>query len=172
MRRFASVAMGLSLLLTGCTSLTTHESPSESASSAAPSVSPSPVPVSDIRFVLDDAYLVGDRVAVQIENVGDVGYEYQFTYQACFLSYFDSQGRKFIIPPGTHCDILGKAPIKPGETKRLFTWDLDECIRDTWGCQKSRPLRPGTYTIRGTFQRAGEGSPARAEATFEIRPSY
>jgi hypothetical protein len=165
------VAVGLSLVLAGCTSLTTRESPLESASSSAPSASPS-VPVPDIRFALDNTYLVGDRVVVKIENIGDVSYEYQFTYQACFLSYFDSHGRKFIIPPGTHCDILGRAAIKPGETKRLFTWDLDECIKDVWGCQKSRPLRPGTYTIRGIFQQAGEGAPARAEATFEIQPSY
>lgn len=49
--------------------------------------------------------------------------------------------------------------------------ELDECIKDAWGCAKSRPLDPGTYTVRGTFKHARDGSRAVAEATFEIQPS-
>ncbi len=122
--------------------------------------------------MLDGSYSVGDRVHVGIENVGDVAYRYQFTYEACFLSYFDSEGREFIIPPGTHCDILGLAEIKPGQTKRdLFVWGLDECLKDNWGCLKSRPLPSGTYTIRGKFRSVDGGAPAIAEETFRIIPS-
>jgi hypothetical protein len=171
-RHSAAMGLALGLVLAACTSPKTQETPSPSASVPAPSASPSSAPASDIQFVMDDAYLAGDRVVVRVKNVGEVRYKYQFTYAACFLSYFDSNGRTFIIPPGTHCDIRGEAVIKPGEIKRLFTWDLDECVKDDWGCVKSRPLNAGTYTIRGTFKPVDRGSPARAEATFELRPSY
>lgn len=101
-----------------------------------------------------------------------MAYRYQFYYPACYLTYFDPQGREFLVPPGTHCDIRSEATIRSGETKRLFTWDLDECIKDQWGCAKSRPLDPGTYTIRGRFRPVAEGIPTRAEVTFEVQPSY
>ncbi|HEV8571563.1 MAG TPA: hypothetical protein VGR49_00765 [Actinomycetota bacterium] len=118
---------------------------------------------------MDGIYEVGDRVVVRIENVGDATYLYESFYQACFLSYFNSQGHEFIIPPGTHCDILSRVEIRPGEIKRLFVWDLDECVKDAWGCVKSRRLEPGTYTIRGRFRPVGQGPPARAQVTFEIQ---
>lgn len=127
------------------------------------------MPVSDIQFLLRDTYAIDDRIAVRIENVGEVAYRYQFIYQACFLSYFDSEGREFIIPPGTHCDILAQAVIHPGETVRLFMWDLDECIKDNWGCSKARPLDPGTYAIRGAFRPVGNGPVVRARSIFEIQ---
>ena len=117
---------------------------------------------------MSDVYAPGERAVVRIENVGDVTYRYQPLYQACFLTYFDSEGREFIIPPGTHCDILSWAPIRPGETKRLFAWDLDECTKDVWGCSRSRPLDPGIYTMQGIFKPLDEGSRVRARATFEI----
>jgi hypothetical protein len=121
-----------------------------------------------IRFRLDDTYTVGQKIDVAIANVGTRPYLFEFYYQACFLSYFDSSGRRFIIPPGTHCDIRGKEIIRPGETKQLFTWHLDECVKDRWGCVRSRTLPPGTYTIRGRFKSRAGGTPMRAETTFEI----
>jgi hypothetical protein len=121
-----------------------------------------------IRFVLADRYVAGETVDVLIENVGRRTFLFQPYYQACFLKYFHSSGRRFIIPPGTHCDILAEVPIRPGETKNLFTWKLDECLKDRWGCMKSRSLPPGTYTIRGRFKPEAAGAPARAETTFTI----
>lgn len=108
---------------------------------------------------------------MKIQNVGDAAYRYQMIYEACRLSYFDPSGRKFIIPPGTHCDIVMWSEIRPGETKFLFEWKLDECVRDAWGCAKSKPLALGTYTIRGRFPSLTGGTPAEVEATFEIVPS-
>ncbi len=121
-----------------------------------------------IRFVFADRYLVGETVDVRIENVGTKPYVFQWPYQACFLTYVDSSGRRFIIPPGTHCDILSEETIRPGERKRLFSWRLDECVKDDWGCVESRPLPPGTYTIKGRFKTKAAGTPARAESTFTI----
>jgi hypothetical protein len=121
-----------------------------------------------IRFRLDETYAAGETVEVSITNVGTRVYLYEFYYQACFLSYLDSSGRQFIVPPGTHCDIRGKLPIRPGETKRLFNWGLDECVKDRWGCVRSRPLPAGTYTIAGRFKPKDGGAPVRAVKTFEI----
>lgn len=42
------------------------------------------------------------------------------SYAACSLRYFDGDGRRFIIPPGTHCDIISHGTINPGQTKPLF----------------------------------------------------
>lgn len=121
-----------------------------------------------IRFVLADRYAVGETVDIAIENVGTRRFVYQSYYQACLLRYFDSTGRRFIIPPGTHCDLLSEETIEPGERKKLFTWRLDECVKDNWGCVKSRRLPPGTYTIRGRFEPRAAGPPALAETTFTI----
>jgi hypothetical protein len=121
-----------------------------------------------IRFVLADSYVSGDTVEVLIENVGERAYVFQWPYHACFLRYFDASGRRFIIPPGTHCDLLSEETIRPGERKKVFTWSLDECVKDDWGCVESRPLPPGTYTIKGRFKPRSSGTPARAESTFTI----
>ena len=121
-----------------------------------------------IRFVLAERYVVGETVDVAIENVGTKRFVYQAYYQACLLRYVDSAGRRFIIPPGTHCDLLSEETIELGERKKLFTWRLDECLKDNWGCVKSRRLPPGTYTIRGRFEPRPAGTPVRAEATFTI----
>ena len=123
----------------------------------------------DIQFVLDNTYQVGELIQVKIQNVGQVSYFYNRAFAACELSYFDASGRKFLIPPGTHCDLMDYADIKPGETATLFEWDLSECIEDQWGCVKSQPLPTGMYTIRGTFYTFPEGdSTAIAEATIEV----
>ena len=66
---------------------------------------------------------------------------FQPYYQACFLSYLDARGRRFIIPPGTHCDLLAEETFKPGERKSLFSWSLDECVKDRWGCVECRASR-------------------------------
>jgi hypothetical protein len=121
-----------------------------------------------IRFLLSDSYEAGATVDVVIENIGSRPYVFQSYYQACFLSYFDSSGRRFIIPPGTHCDLLSEETIKPGERKKLFSWDLDECVKDNWGCVKSQPLAPGTYTIKGRFKPKIAGPRAQAETKFMI----
>ena len=124
-----------------------------------------------IRLVLDGPLVVG-KIAVEIANVGPRPYLFEAFYQACFLAYFDASGRRFIIPPGTHCDLRAKEPIRPGETKRLFTWRLDECVKDAWGCVRSRPLPPGKYTITGRFKPAAGAASVRAAATFEITAGY
>jgi hypothetical protein len=130
---------------------------------------PTPESSGPIRFVLDDEYALRERVAVTIENLGTHTYRHIDTsYAACYLRYFDSSGREFKVPPGTHCDIIVYAELKPGETARLFTWRLDECVKDRWGCVKRRPLPPGTYVIRGRFKAIDGGPPARPEATFRI----
>jgi hypothetical protein len=121
-----------------------------------------------IRFVLRDRYEAGETIDVAIENIGTRVYVFQPYYQACFLSFFNARGRRFIIPPGTHCDLLAEESIRPGERKRLFRWKLDECVKDNWGCVESRALVPGTYTIKGLFMPKLAGPPARVEMTFQI----
>ena len=128
--------------------------------SGPPMAAPSPSPESEgIRFVLEDTYEVGETVPVRVENLGPVSYLYNVEYQACDLTYRDETGREFIIPPGTHCDLIMIAEIKPGETLTLFRWDLDECVKDDWGCVESEPLPPGEYTISGRFERSGGDDP-------------
>jgi hypothetical protein len=124
--------------------------------------------VGPIRFVLSDRYRAGESIDVVVENVGNRAYVFQSFYQACFLSYVDSSGRRFIIPPGTHCDLRAWETIRPGERKKLFRWSLDECVKDDWGCVESRPLQPGVYTIQGRFKPKSAGTPARAETSFRI----
>ena len=168
--------LALAVLLAACgggASPTSEPSPSPSASA-----SPSPQ-TEGIRFVLEATYEVAESVDVAIENLGPATYLYNQEYAACDLTYRNQAGREFIVPPGTHCDLIAPAEIRPGETKTLFRWDLDECVRDEWGCVKSEPLPPGEYTIAGRFERSAEAngplSPAdgtgewdRASATFTI----
>jgi hypothetical protein len=123
----------------------------------------------EIVFVLQPEYTVGETVKVKIRNVGTKTYLYEYFYQACFLTYLDDSAREFIIPPGTHCDILSETELAPGETVTLFTWDLDECTRDAWGCQESRALAPGFYTIKGSFEGKDGGDATSAEITFQIK---
>lgn len=110
-----------------------------------------------IVFVLEESYHVGETVAVQARNVGNVSYAWNPFYAACALQYFHDDGRPFLVPPGTHCDVVSHDLIEPGQTVTLFNWTLDECVDDQWGCQEARPLPPGVYHLRGTF------SPARGE---------
>ena len=178
--RTSLVALFL-VTLSGCTATGTSPSQAESSSPVQPpppsSVAASPLPTggtsteSAIQFVLNDTYTLGDTARVQIENVGDRPYRYQLLYAACRLHYFDGDGRRFIIPLGTHCDLIAYGTIKPGETKSLFKWKLDECVKDAWGCVRSRPLSPGTYTITGAFKPKNLGNSASASGSFELLPS-
>ncbi len=128
----------------------------------------------DIQFVLTGSSAANSPVEVKIKNVGTVSYKYRTEYAACDLEYYEIQGaradlgRKFIIPPGTHCDLLVHNEIKPGETKTLFTWNLDECTKDQWGCVESKPLAPGNYRVMGMFE-SSTGKTTTAEKIFEIR---
>jgi hypothetical protein len=125
-----------------------------------------------IDFVLRQTYHVGDRVEVRLANKGHHPYRYNSTgYEACNLTYRDEAGREFIIPPGTHCDLVVIEDIAPGETVTLFRWGLDECVKDRWGCVEEELLSPGTYTIEGTFRSADGSPPATAEATFDVVPA-
>ena len=169
MKRTSGVIALTALVLAACTSqgvAPPQSSPSFDA--ASPADSPAEPPIGEIEFVLRDRYPAGHRVPVRIRNTGDVAYEYQTMYQACDLVYRDSAGRAFLIPPGTHCDLISIAAIAPGETKLLFKWGLDECTRDAWGCVRSRPLEPGTYSIAGVFKAVESRTPARAEAMFTV----
>ena len=105
----------------------------------------------DIQFILKPAYKIGEKAEFKIRNIGKVSYSYNQKYPACDFSYFDDAGREFVIPPATHCDQIVTVEIKPGETKKLFDWDLSECVSDNFGCVKSKPLQAGTYTIEGSF---------------------
>jgi hypothetical protein len=163
--RAALVLTVVSLVVSACTD-------GEVRNSAAPtpgeSNSPTPQRESPLEFVLGDEYEVGTRVAVMLRNNGNRSYVYNTAYEACDMRYFDDSGRRFIIPPGTHCDIVANDEIEPGETVTLFKWKLDECVKDQWGCSKSEPLAEGTYTIRGSFPEARGGKRVVAEATFRV----
>lgn len=168
------------VLVSSCTG-SKEGSPSPSSRAAGSGLSPIPSDGTSsegqIQFVLGETYTVGDSARVQIENVGDRSYRYRLSvskrsqYAACPLHYFDGDGREFIIPPGTHCDIVTYGTIEPGETKPLFKWMLDECVKDAWGCVRSKPLPPGTYTLTGVFKAATSGKSVRAAASFELLPS-
>lgn len=171
MRHPTTTLAVLSIFLVGCSGPSSQEV-LRPGSPPAPSLSPSNRPRSDIQLLLEQAYPRGSRIVVWIRNVGDEPYRYQPFYPACFLSFFDSSDREFTIPPGTHCDMLTtNTAILPGQTKRLFMWDLDECTNDQWGCVASRPLEPDTYAIEGIFKPLGDGPGTRARATFEIVPT-
>lgn len=119
-----------------------------------------------IVFVLEESHRVGETIAVRARNVGNASYAWNPFYAACDLQYFHDDGRPFLIPPGTHCDLVAQDTLDPGETVTLFNWTLDECVRDQWGCQESRPLPPGVYHLRGTFYpAAGEFQVDRTNGT-------
>jgi hypothetical protein len=66
-----------------------------------------------IRFLLADRYAARETVDVVIENVGTKAYLFQQYYQACSLRYFDSFGRRFIIPPGRTATCSAPGPSGP-----------------------------------------------------------
>ena len=130
----------------------------------------------DIALDMEEEYLLGEPVEIVIRNNSKANYYYQSQYPACSnLHFFDdsqqsraypyanparkerilSPGR-FIVPGGTHCDILNEKTLKPGESVALFTWDQQMCIKDRWGCLESVPVEPGEYLIRGEFSRVAK----------------
>jgi hypothetical protein len=160
-------------LLTACTgqsgSMTGPPSGPPTGSSPSPLPGESPAGSGEIAFILEATYEVGEHVEVRIVNNGQRPYRYNSTgYEACDLTYRAENGREFIIPPGTHCDLIVIEEIKPGETVTLFEWDLDKCTKDRWGCVEEENLPPGTYTIEGSFRAADGGPPSHAVATFRI----
>ena len=146
------------LLLTGCISV--------GGSSLA---TPRPQRQTDgLSFVLRKKYEVGDSTRVRLRNTGDTPYRYNSAYEACDMVFRDSEGRRFLVPEGTHCDMVAPAWVEPGETVTLFTWDLDECIKDEWGCTRARDLPPGRYTMTGRFPPRGGGEAVRVVGRFRI----
>jgi hypothetical protein len=140
------------------------KSPAAKQSRTRPSVEPGP-----IRFILANRYRAGETVRVKIRNAGPGSFHYNSSgYEACNMSYFDSSGREFIIPPGTHCDLITIQEVHPGQTVMLFTWKLNECLKDNWGCVKAEPLASGRYQVKARFRSADGGPPARATASFTI----
>jgi len=122
-----------------------------------------------LHLVTNGSYAAGQTAKVRLANDTETTYVFNDTgYEACNLTYADESGREFIIPPGTHCDLVTMADLPPGETAFLFFWSLDECIRDEWGCVKSRPLSPGAYTISGSFETKDGGDRTPVETTIEI----
>jgi hypothetical protein len=149
--------------------------PSAGADIGSPSATPTPAEA-PLQFLLEERYEIKEKIRVRLRNDGDGPYIYNTAYEACDMRYFDESGRRFIIPPGTHCDIIANQTIEPGETVTLFTWKLEECVNDQWGCVKAKALEPGTYRIVGRFPPGksnkgvgtATGKPVRVEAVFEI----
>jgi hypothetical protein len=173
-KRSALALTALSFVISGCTDVQERDS---SAPTPRGTVSPTPQAETALEFVLTDEYKIGTRVAVKLRNNSNRSYIYNTAYEACDMRYFDASGRRFIIPPGTHCDIIAPDEIGPDETVTLFKWKLDECLKDQWGCSKSESLPEGSYTIRGWFPEAKEGNRVikakggnrvMVEATFRV----
>ena len=123
-----------------------------------------------LRFVLDRPLHEGGKTRVRLRNRGDVGYIYNPYYEACDMIYLELPSRReFLVPEGTHCDMVVDEEVAPGETVTLFRWDLDECIEDNWGCMKARDLKPGRYLMRGWFRPKGGGDEVRVTERFRIR---
>lgn len=116
----------------------------------------------------------GQKLEVRLRNESSTVYVYNPDYQACDMEYRNGSEGKFIIPPGTHCDLVSYLPIRPGETVTLFAWELDECVEDEWGCVRSEALGPGTYTVKGSLFPIDEHPPEGFPATFpdeDARPT-
>jgi hypothetical protein len=114
---------------------------------------------------------LGEPIDIAIRNESDVTYHYQSYYPACYnLQFFDDSSEprpypyadperderlllpgQFIVPRGTHCDLIVEESLEPGQTAVLLTWDQDMCIKDEWGCVESVRVGPGAYRIRGEF---------------------
>jgi len=124
-----------------------------------------------LRILLDKPLVEGGETRVRLRNDGGVAYKYNADYEACEMVFRDGSGRRFLVPEGTHCDLeVRPAPrVGPGETVSLFRWDLDECIKDRFGCVKSRDLPPGKYSMRGWFKPVGGGDVVRVTKRFRIQ---
>ena len=123
-----------------------------------------------LRFVLDKPLEEGGKTRVRLRNIGEKTYIYNPYYEACDMIYRELPSRRsFLIPEGTHCDLVAREEVGPGETVTLFRWDLDECIEDNWGCTKARDLDPGRYLMKGWFRPKGGGDRVTVRIVFRIR---
>lgn len=152
-------------------------------------ITPTPTPGGDIVFDMEEEYRPGEPVEIAVRNNSDLIYYYQSYYPACYnLQFFDdsqesrlypnadperrerllSPGR-FIVPRGTHCDLISEKSLMPGQSVALFTWEQQMCIKDRWGCIESVPVDPGEYLVRGEFSRvAGVVGPGAANQTPDV----
>lgn len=155
-----------------------------------------PTAKQSLEFSMKQEYPRGEAIPVTIENHSKVSYVFNPDYPACYnLKFKDESGKlhkikrpapdglktlkdgEFVVPEGTHCDLVSDALIRPGEKKTLVKWLQKECLEDEFGCRKSEPVAPGKYTIIGSFQEAtGEaggtlvkGAKTRIRSTFTIK---
>lgn len=120
-------------------------------------------------FKLRRPLFVGERTRVRLKNLSDVTYVYNSAYEACEMVFRELPSRRqFIVPEGTHCDLIVMEELEPGETVTLFRWDLDECVEDNWGCTKAKDLPAGRYQMRGWFEPKGGGDEVRVTKRFRI----
>lgn len=131
----------------------------------------------DITFEMKDRYRLGEPVEIRIRNNSARStYYYSSRYPAChILKFFDTSiGRRpypreelgrepaylepgrFIVPEGTHCDLVDEKPLGPGEVALLVTWRQEVCVKDVWGCIEQAPVTPGEYRIDGEFAQSRE----------------
>ncbi|MEK7703184.1 MAG: hypothetical protein AAB317_04410 [Nitrospirota bacterium] len=127
----------------------------------------------DLKLVLKEKYKMGDKVEVKMKNTGKISYLYNQKSPACDFSYFDGAEGEFFIPQAKGCDLVITTEIAPGETKKLFEWDLSQCLQDDFECFKNESLPEGQYTIKGSFiaqttDTAAEYPDAQIAATFHV----
>lgn len=139
------------------------------AAAVDPAATSGSVARSPLVFVLDRPLHEGGKTRVRLRNRSDKAFVYNPYYEACQMVFRDGTGRKFLVPEGTHCDLVAREKVEPGETVTLFRWDLDECVKDEWGCAKARDLPLGKYSMRGWFKPAGGGDRVRVTEVFRIR---
>jgi hypothetical protein len=127
----------------------------------------SPDPNSDIQFVLNDKYKQRETADISIKNVGKNAYLFDSCYD--LLSFKNSSGEEFLIPEiSGGCDLKITQTIRPGETAKLYSWDLDKCVDCNMGCLKSNPLDPGFYTVKAKFSIDDGKTFTVTEKKFEI----
>jgi len=107
----------------------------------------------EIVLAMNSTYRPGETAVVHARNLGTRTYTH-LAWAQCAIGFYAESGRKFVVPSGTHCDIGNQVWVEPGEQFVLFTWPLDECYRDNWGCAEKGPLPPGEYLLRATFCQA------------------
>lgn len=184
----------LTLALAACST----GSPTPTATAPLPSATPTPPPVPDIVFEMKQVYLFDESVEIGIVNRSSETYYYQVAYSACYnLKFYDDSDEQrpypreetaqeahllepgqFIVPAGTHCDVISERPLERGARAVLLVWDQQLCTVDVWGCTESIQVEPGTYRIEGQFATkpgvvgpAAPGDPSAtttAEWTFDI----
>lgn len=133
-----------------------------------------PVPTtavtSDIQFVVNPSYQIGESVDFGIINNGSIEYTYFADEDAkcsSSISIFNESGRQIQLP--RKCGFLSNLRLKPGTTVRLFRWDLSECLDEA--CSGTQLVSPGTYTIHGIWHNyitVRNSFVATADATLQV----